>query len=77
MSKKEKFIPKVPPNHLYCPICGTKAECSETVSGEDCQELIVYKFCNKCGATWAVKYTLKPKVITDIKVNYEYDDILL
>lgn len=78
MPKKEKFVPKVPPHHLYCPICGEKAEYSEMLdSGEDCREVIIHKFCDKCGATWVVKYSLKPKAITNIKVNYEYEDIPL
>ena len=82
MPKKEKFIPKVPPHHLYCPICGGKAIqnavfCKMIEFKPEFSEANVEKFCDTCGARWVVRYYLKPKAITNIRVNYEYEDIPL
>jgi uncharacterized Zn finger protein len=77
MPKKEKFVPKIPPNHLYCPICGDKAISKELIKTGESDEATVFKYCNKCGATWQVKYYLKPIAITNIVINYQYEDIPL
>ena len=74
---KEKLTPKIPPHHQYCPICGDKAEMTEFLRLGNCEEAIAHKHCNKCGATWKVKYYLKPKAIIDINVCCEYEDIQL
>lgn len=76
---KEKFQPKVPPHHLYCPICGDKAGISRDVftRASDCSEITIHKYCDKCGANWDVRYYLKPKAITNIVVCSEYEDIAL
>ena len=62
MPIKQKFQPKIPPHHLYCPICGDKARLCEFLNaGEDLHEAITHKHCDKCGANWIVKYDLVPK----------------
>lgn len=79
MPVKNKITPKVPPHHQYCPVCGDKASLDggELKYSYECSEITIKKYCNKCGANWKVKYYLKPKAITDIKVYCEYEDIPL
>lgn len=78
MPIKKKLQPTIPPNHNYCPVCGDKAEFSSNiVPTVGCSEISIRKYCNKCGATWTVRYYLKPKAITNIAVATEYEDIPL
>lgn len=75
MSIKGKLQPKVPPHHLYCPICGDKAEASKPETNSNCEYVDVRKHCNKCGANWVVRYYMKPMKISEIIVCSEYEDI--
>lgn len=77
--EKQKITPKIPPNHNYCPICGDRASygTGTLAPTADCTELSMRKYCNRCGATWTVRYYLKPKAITNICVSTEYEDISL